>query len=165
MTLDHNVNSWRVKHLWIYDNLFQRLLSLWRRWRMNCWSISTFRAFIGLPDGNTFVVRIMFLSVVTLKKLLGKIMSKGVLYFPELNHDVTHGQVWVQATLSKRSQELEEELQSLPSRKTTVQEWETFSWEGWWDQFPSEALVLYLLYPSSLVIRGINVLVDFFFVV
>jgi len=89
---------------------------------MNCWSISTFRAFIGLPDGNTFVVRIMFLSVVTLKKLLGKIMSKGVLYFPELNHDVTHGQVWVQATLSKRSQELEEEVQSLPSRKTTVQE-------------------------------------------
>ena len=165
MTLDHNVNSWRVKHLWIYDNLFQRLLSLWRRWRMNCWSISTFRAFIGLPDGNTFVARIMFLSVVTLKRGLGKIMSKGVLYFPELNHDVTHGQVWVQATLSKRSQELEEELQSLPSRKTTVQEWETFLWEGWWDQFPSEALVLYLLYPSSLVIRGINVLVDFFFVV
>jgi hypothetical protein len=40
-------------------------------------------------------------------------------FVPALDHDVTHGQVWVQATLSKRSQELEEELQSLQSRKKT----------------------------------------------
>jgi hypothetical protein len=47
---------------------------------MSCWNISTFRDFIGPPDGNIFVVRLMFLSVAKLKKLRGQIMSKGMLH-------------------------------------------------------------------------------------
>ena len=124
---------------------------------MNCWSILTFRAFIGPPDGNTFAVRITFPSAAMLRRGHGLITRKGaieiVYVWPKKHVIMTTVQVWVQAGLSKGRQELVEEVASLPSTKKRDQIRDT-----WWCKFPSKApwLVLLLLWSTPVVIWIIN---------
>jgi hypothetical protein len=88
---------------------------------MNCWSISIFQAFIGLPDGNTFAVRTTFPLAAMLRRGHGLITRKGeieIVHICPVKHlPMTTVQVWVQAGFSKGRQKLVEEVALLPSTK------------------------------------------------